>query len=70
MARICPYCKSEVQEKQAGIWPFCSERCKMSDLGAWMREDYRIAGGPVLDEEFDESADTDSDEDEFNNSRH
>jgi len=24
--------------------PFCSERCKMIDLGAWAAEDYRIAG--------------------------
>ncbi len=24
--------------------PFCSERCKLIDLGAWAEERYRIAG--------------------------
>jgi uncharacterized protein len=23
--------------------PFCSERCKMVDLGAWASEEYRVA---------------------------
>jgi len=26
--------------------PFCSERCKVIDLGAWASEQYRIAGNP------------------------
>jgi len=42
MAGYCPICKSQVKQKLPGVWPFCSERCKMIDLGAWMREDYRI----------------------------
>ncbi len=25
--------------------PFCSERCKMVDLGRWAMEDYRIVAG-------------------------
>jgi uncharacterized protein len=24
--------------------PFCSERCKMIDLGAWASESYRVPG--------------------------
>lgn len=27
--------------------PFCSERCKRIDLGAWASEQYRIAGAPL-----------------------
>ena len=27
--------------------PFCSERCKMADLGRWLSGDYRIAGAPA-----------------------
>ena len=28
----------------ANKWrPFCSERCKMIDLGAWASESYRVA---------------------------
>lgn len=30
--------------------PFCSERCKLLDLGAWADESHRIAGEPALDE--------------------
>jgi endogenous inhibitor of DNA gyrase (YacG/DUF329 family) len=22
--------------------PFCSERCKLADLGRWLREEYRV----------------------------
>lgn len=28
-------------------FPFCSERCRMVDLGHWMTEEYRIPGAPV-----------------------
>lgn len=62
MTRLCPYCKSSVEEKLPGVWPFCSERCKMSDLGAWMQEDYRIPGRSTLEEELEEGADLDSEE--------
>ena len=27
--------------------PFCSERCKLIDLGAWATESHRIPGDPV-----------------------
>lgn len=27
--------------------PFCSERCKLIDLGAWAAERYSIAGAPA-----------------------
>jgi endogenous inhibitor of DNA gyrase (YacG/DUF329 family) len=27
--------------------PFCSERCRSSDLGAWVTEQYRIPGSSV-----------------------
>jgi len=25
-------------------FPFCSERCKLLDLGAWLDEEHRISG--------------------------
>lgn len=36
--------------------PFCSERCKLIDLGNWLGESYRIAGdeGETLDEREEE----------------
>jgi uncharacterized protein len=30
--------------------PFCSERCRMVDLGAWATEAYRIPAKPAEDE--------------------
>jgi endogenous inhibitor of DNA gyrase (YacG/DUF329 family) len=27
--------------------PFCSDRCRMADLGRWLSEDYRIPGDPL-----------------------
>jgi len=40
------------------FFPFCSERCKMIDLGAWLDADYRIASKP--DDESDHPAERDA----------
>ncbi|HEY3564276.1 MAG TPA: DNA gyrase inhibitor YacG, partial [Casimicrobiaceae bacterium] len=35
----CPQCKADVPWTPASKWrPFCSERCKTIDLGAWASE--------------------------------
>ena len=31
--------------------PFCSERCRLVDLGGWLEERYRIPGEPVGESE-------------------
>jgi hypothetical protein len=39
----CPQCKGDSEWSPANTWrPFCSERCKMIDLGAWSSESYRV----------------------------
>ena len=39
----CPQCATPVEWSPASPWrPFCSERCKTIDLGAWASERYRI----------------------------
>ena len=39
----CPQCGSAVAWDPSNKYrPFCSERCKMIDLGAWATESYRI----------------------------
>ena len=44
----CPNCAAEVEWLAANPYrPFCSERCKLIDLGAWADEQYRV---PVKDE--------------------
>jgi endogenous inhibitor of DNA gyrase (YacG/DUF329 family) len=44
----CPNCGKAVEWTQASRYrPFCSERCRLIDLGAWASESYRV---PVADE--------------------
>ena len=39
----CPQCGKEVAWSSANKYrPFCSERCKLIDLGQWANEGYRI----------------------------
>jgi uncharacterized protein len=50
----CPQCgKSSVYSKTNPYRPFCSERCKLIDLGAWANEGYRVPG-PEVSEPSDE----------------
>ena len=43
----CPTCGKKVEWTEANKYrPFCSERCKQIDLGAWAEEKYKIAGRP------------------------
>jgi endogenous inhibitor of DNA gyrase (YacG/DUF329 family) len=41
---ICPICKKETTWEGNLFRPFCSERCRLIDLGKWASGDYRIAG--------------------------
>lgn len=44
----CPTCSTPHAYSTANLHrPFCSERCKLIDLGAWAEEKYRIAGKAV-----------------------
>ena len=40
----CVYCRAE--PATAPYRPFCSERCKMADLGRWLKGDYAV---PAID---------------------
>ena len=43
----CPTCGKAVEWTPANPWrPFCSERCRLIDLGAWFEEEHRIPGEP------------------------
>ena len=52
----CPTCGKKVEWTEASKFrPFCSERCKQIDLGAWAEEKYVIpAVSPPTD--FDEDS--------------
>jgi len=49
----CPTCEAPVEwGPQSPSRPFCSERCKLIDLGAWAAEAHSIPGDPLEDELF------------------
>jgi uncharacterized protein len=40
----CPTCRRPVEWSAASIYrPFCSDRCRLIDLGAWFSEQHKIA---------------------------
>lgn len=52
----CPTCRRPALFAPANPWrPFCSERCRGVDFGAWATEDYRVTALPPSDP--DEQAD-------------
>ena len=41
----CPTCQAEIEwDKKNTFRPFCSERCRLIDLGDWANETHRIPG--------------------------
>ena len=57
----CPRCGTPAPYAPENRWrPFCSERCRMIDLGAWASEAYRV---PVpADAQSETPPDADPDE--------
>lgn len=49
---VCPICKAPVDEterdRKGSFYPFCSDRCRLIDLGRWLKGRYQI---PVNNEE-------------------
>jgi hypothetical protein len=50
---LCPICKKKVPDRDDPVspnpfFPFCSDRCRLIDLGRWLGEKYQI---PVKPEE-------------------
>ena len=51
----CPQCGKPVIWQATSKWkPFCSERCKLIDLGDWAAENHRIPGTDVQSEMLNE----------------
>jgi hypothetical protein len=42
----CPICSAPVAA-DVRFKPFCSEHCRLVDLGRWFGGDYRVAGAPL-----------------------
>lgn len=48
----CPQCGRMHEYRVSDPFrPFCSERCRMLDLGAWASDERVIEGGPLEDDE-------------------
>ena len=61
MQRRCPICKKLIDSATSADFPFCSERCRLLDLGNWASEKY-VVSEPIFDEsddELNESPDSD-----------
>ncbi|WP_031433775.1 DNA gyrase inhibitor YacG [Methylomarinum vadi] len=44
----CPTCQKTITwNEQEPFRPFCSERCKLIDLGEWATEEKKIPGEPA-----------------------
>ncbi len=52
----CPTCKKSVAWiPEETFKPFCSQRCKLIDLGDWATEAHKIPGAPLVSAEDDEA---------------
>lgn len=56
----CPKCKKKFSYFESKFRPFCTEKCKMVDLGHWIEGDYSVPvvefdDLPMPDEEMNES---------------
>jgi hypothetical protein len=57
----CPTCRRPVEWSPASLFrPFCSDRCRLIDLGAWLTEQHKIpdddgpAGGETRADRLEE----------------
>ncbi len=39
----CPQCGKDAENAENPFRPFCSERCKLIDMGNWLSGTYRIS---------------------------
>jgi endogenous inhibitor of DNA gyrase (YacG/DUF329 family) len=52
----CPTCGRQIPWRRDNPYrPFCSERCKLIDLGQWATEGYRIPDDPAAPHAMDEA---------------
>jgi uncharacterized protein len=49
VASTCPICRKPTDSTGNADFPFCSERCRLTDLGNWASGKYVISE-PVIDE--------------------
>lgn len=52
----CPTCRKTIRlDKSNPFRPFCGERCKLIDLGAWASEEYKVpAEGMIISSDHEQ----------------
>jgi endogenous inhibitor of DNA gyrase (YacG/DUF329 family) len=52
----CPHCGKEIEFSGNEFRPFCSDRCKLLDFGAWADEEYALPteSTELTEEDFDQ----------------
>ena len=48
---ICPTCKKKYNYYSSEFRPFCSERCRLIDLGQWLTESYAVPVEKLTEDE-------------------
>ncbi len=46
----CPVCDTSIDLEATPTAPFCSDRCRLIDLGRWLDEAYSVPAPHSLDE--------------------
>ncbi len=54
----CPICKKPTDSETHPDFPFCSERCRLLDLGNWAAERY-VVSEPAIEENAPEESNPD-----------
>ena len=48
----CPQCKKKFEYYSTEFRPFCSERCRLIDLGQWLEESYTVPVEKLTEDEY------------------
>lgn len=49
----CPQCKKKFDYYTSEFRPFCTERCRLIDLGQWLSESYTVPVEKLNEEEIE-----------------
>jgi uncharacterized protein len=50
----CPTCSMTIDLEKTPTAPFCSDRCRLVDLGRWLDEAYGLPKPPTAEEDEEE----------------
>jgi uncharacterized protein len=65
----CPTCKTPTDSSANPDFPFCSERCRLLDLGNWAAEKY-VVSEPIFSEDDHEQPRDQQDQPDQNDRKH